>query len=440
MRAFNAIVSQPWVILPERLQLMLRVASRDISEAEQQQLIARFAPIEPKAVAARLAQPLKGTETVGLRGNVAIVPIVGPIFRRADFFTRISGATDIDTLATDFTAAVDSPDVAAILLEIDSPGGEVNGVQEFADMIFAARSKKPVVSYVSGMAASGGYWIASAADSIIAAPTAMLGSIGVVMAWTDFSGAEQMEGIRTIEIVSTLSPKKRPDPETTEGRAQVLRVIDDLAEVFVGALARNRATTRAAVLEQFGGGDIMISGRAIAAGMADSLGSFEHTMEVIAERGRTGRRAAPSVPPHTTTSADGALTSEDSMPDTTATVEAPVITLDFLAEHHADLLAQIRTTAATAERERILGIQKITPKGHEALAATLVADPACTVEAASVKLLAALSTGESAYMRDVAAEGAETEDVAPGADGQFDSADRAIAFVMGAGRVAARAN
>ena len=98
------------------------------------------------------------------------------------------------------------------MLEIDSPGGQIAGISEFADQVAAAG--KPIVAYISDIGASAAYWIASAADQVIIRDTAAAGSVGVVATLR----RDKKDNDR-IQIVSSQSPRKRVDPETEEGRS-----------------------------------------------------------------------------------------------------------------------------------------------------------------------------------------------------------------------------
>lgn len=273
MRAFDLIIQTPWAITEDALRQMLEIATRE--------------NLSPQAVAAQLGRPLDYTRTVKVRDGVATIPVDGPIFRRANLFTEISGATSVEVLATDFHTALHDPAVASILFEIDSPGGEAAGVHEFANMVYAARGQKPITAYVSDLGASAAYWIASAADEIVADDAAFLGSIGVVAAVPD----PTKRNAREIEFVSSQSPKKRADPTTEAGRTQIQRMVDDLADVFIGAVARNRGVTAETVLERFGAGGLLIGRQAVEAGLADRLGSFESTVTALSQRPRTKERA-----------------------------------------------------------------------------------------------------------------------------------------------------
>jgi ClpP class serine protease len=88
---------------------------------------------DPVALQARLGHKLDNARTVAVRNGVAIVPVTGPIFRYANMFTEISGATSTKILATDIRQALDNPAVKAIVLNIDSPGGVASGINELAD-------------------------------------------------------------------------------------------------------------------------------------------------------------------------------------------------------------------------------------------------------------------------------------------------------------------
>ena len=280
LRAFNYARSTPWAITPEALQLILEISAREHV-------------LDFEAVAAKRARRVDQADTMMIReGGVAVIPVVGPIFRYANLFTEISGGTSVATLAQDLNKALNDPSVKAILLNVDSPGGEVAGISELAQMVFDGRKKKRIAAYADGMMASAAYWIASAAGEIVADATAIIGSIGIVAAVPN----PEKRSARDVEFVSSQSPKKRPNPNTESGKTQIQAMVDDLAEVFVGAVARNRGVSAATVLEKFGQGDVLVGKKAVAAGLADRLGSFEQIVSELAagKRGH-GLRATMSL-------------------------------------------------------------------------------------------------------------------------------------------------
>jgi len=291
MSVLNAITSATWAIEPQSLARIIGIVE-DHATLSKEEWDERLIAVE-KQRGRPLSNERKG---VSMRdGGVATIEVVGPIVRRADLFSQVSGMTSIDTLAKDFGAAMDDRAVKAIVLAIDSPGGEVTGVAEFADMIRAASSPaapgggKPVVAYVGGMAASAGYWLASAAARVVCDSTALLGSIGVVQAVRDPS----RDRGGTIEFVSSQSPHKRPDPTTGTGAAQIQNVVDAMAGVFVAAVARNRDVSEETVLADFGGGGLFVGQAAVAAGLADRVGSYESVIADLAA-GRLPEKAPPA--------------------------------------------------------------------------------------------------------------------------------------------------
>lgn len=275
-----------WLITEDSLRTILSIAAEEKLDPELARMIAEARAARPSALAMRAGAPLDGARSVTVRDGIAMLPVVGPIFRRANLFTEVSGASSLDRLAADLQTAIDSPTVEAIVLAVDSPGGEATGINELGDVIYAARERKPIGAYVEGLGASAAYWLASAAGEIVLDPTAAVGSIGVVLAVTDPTKVNARE----IEIVSSRAPNKRPDPTTQKGRAQYQQLVDSIESVFVAAVARNRGTTEAAVLSDFGEGGLLVGAAAVAAGMADRLGSFESLMADMGGRIEERRR------------------------------------------------------------------------------------------------------------------------------------------------------
>lgn len=392
MSVFDLAARQVWAIEESWLQVILEIASR---EGEG-----------PEAVAARLGRPLQNTRTVAIRDGVAVVPIVGPIFRRANMLTEVSGATSTEMLARDFRTALDDPTVKAIMLDVDSPGGEANGVNEVAEMIHAARGQKPIVAYASGSAASGAYWLASAADEIVIDPTARLGSIGVVAAYRDTRGRDEKAGVRQIEFVSSQSPHKRPDLESDEGRKQIQAEIDAIADVFVSAIARNRDAEVSTVLSDFGRGGVKIGKAAVDARLADRTGSFESVLAELAaydpmtgqaKKKRRRMMAAKKTEPATDASEKTELvTDEETIARLVGAAKA-----DGIAEGK-ELGIQ---AGILAERERILGIDRIALPGHEKLIEKCKAD-GTSLEDTKTMLLEAEKAARTRHLDALKKDGA----------------------------------
>lgn len=377
------IISHHWALTETYLQAMFEIAGREEGPALEM-------------LRAQNDKPLGVTRTVALRGSTAIVPVVGPLFRRANMMTQLSGATSLEMLAKEFGAAVNDPNVNHVVLHIDSPGGEANGTSEFASQVRDATKIKPITAYVGGTAASGGYWIAAASSRIVVNDTAHLGSIGVL-------GSASAPDAKTIQIVSSQSPYKRIDPTTESGRARLQMQVDKLAGVFVSQIATYRGVTEAKVLEDFGKGDVLLGADAVAAGMADEVSTLERLLESSATSGsRSMFNVAHSAMEMSMTGA--------SAQGGGANAPTPVITtVAGLIAAFPDLCAQIQAQAssagATAERTRILDVEAQSLPGHEALIQTLKADGKTTGPEAAVRIIQADRAAGSATLNALKKDG-----------------------------------
>lgn len=332
-----------WAITPQGLETVLSVADRQG---------------DPVSLAAQLGRPLDNTRVVTVReGGVAVIDISGPMFPKANLFSEISGATSTGQLFTDFATAMRDPMIKSIVLNIDSPGGAVTGINELSAAVFAARGIKPVVAYVGGMMASAAYWVGSGASQIVMDATAIAGSIGVRMS---VQVASPDPKITTHEIISSASPDKVQDISTDTGRASAQRIVDDLASVFVGAVATHRGVTAEKVLADFGKGGVMVGAAAVAAGLADKLGSLEG---VIAELQK-------QTPSSTSQTRKLNMTTPTANADISAAVDAALATKE--QETQARISAAVKlavetaqASAATSERARISAINKLAQPGFE---------------------------------------------------------------------------
>lgn len=283
----SAIRSQPWAILPDYLAAIEAIALRALDSDVLQKLAAdgHAAQVERslEAVAA-LGTRLDGSDMSMIRNGTAIIPLVGAIYPRSNMVSASSGGTSLDTFMRDVRVAWASTDVNRIVVLIDSPGGVVSGLGEAAEMLRA--SPKPMVSFVTGMAASAAYWLGSQAGEMVLDRAASVGSIGVVASMTRQEGVDS-NGRRSYEVVSSGAPYKRPDPSTDEGRASILRDVDAIEGVFMGDVAAGRKVSAAVVREQFGKGAMVFAGEAVRNGMADRVGTLEGVLSEGSGASRT---------------------------------------------------------------------------------------------------------------------------------------------------------
>lgn len=181
----------------------------------------------------------------------------------------------------------ENPSVRAVVVRIDSPGGVVGPSQEIYDAIRRLRAKdKPVVASLGAVAASGGYYIAAAADRIVANPGTLTGSIGVIMQMAEFEGLFKKVGIRYQVIKSGRYKDIGSFARVmTEAERRLLQsLLDDVYEQFVDAVAEGRGLDRQTVLT-LADGRIFSGRQARNLGMVDALGGFQEAIELAAELG-----------------------------------------------------------------------------------------------------------------------------------------------------------
>ncbi len=174
------------------------------------------------------------------------------------------------------------PSIRAIVVRIQSPGGVVAPTQEIHDAIRRARDQgKPVVASMGAVAASGGYYLAAAADRIVANPGTLTGSIGVLIQLTDFEGLLKKVGVRH-EVVKAGRLKDIGNigrRMTDEERAVLQSLLDDMHDQFVTAVAQGRGLERAAVVA-LADGRVYSGRRAKELGLVDALGGLEDAVRL----------------------------------------------------------------------------------------------------------------------------------------------------------------
>jgi signal peptide peptidase SppA len=181
--------------------------------------------------------------------GIAVVGIKGVLVHEEDFFSYFFGEISYDRIRACFNRALGDPDVKAIALHVNSPGGEVAGCFDLADEIYAARDVKPICAILDECAYSAAYALASAAETIIVPRTGGTGSIGVVTMHTDITGALEKFGVKvsTIQFGARKTDFYPTTPLSDAARDRLQAEVDRLGGMFVDMVARNRSISAAAV-------------------------------------------------------------------------------------------------------------------------------------------------------------------------------------------------
>lgn len=251
----------------------------------------RFGVLAPPAPQA-YTTPAGTREKGGYRAldnGVAVIDVYGILAHRTAMQADSSYIQGYDGLARQLEGALADPAVRAILLNIDSPGGEVAGAFQLADAIHAARAVKPIAAVAGDMAASAAYLIASAADSVSVTPTGMVGSIGVVTSHVDMSRAMDRMGL-TVTYIYAGAHKVDGNPMQplpAEVAAAIQADIDHYYAMFVGAVAGYRSMDAAALRATEA--RMFIGASAIAAGLADRVETPDQAIARLADRISTAK-------------------------------------------------------------------------------------------------------------------------------------------------------
>lgn len=263
--------SEPWAILPAKLLAM--------SEALE------FLAAGGEYTAEEIAQIVGAARPAIRTGNaIAVLPLHGVLSHRAGMLSEASGGTSTERFGAAFRQMLSDPSVGSILLDVDSPGGSVSGVDELSAEIFRARGQKPIVAQVNATAASAAYWIATAADEVVVTPSGEVGSIGVFAAHQDESAKQERDGVRTTLVsAGRYKIEGNPyEPLSEEARAALQERVNDYYGMFVAAVARNRGVSVSDVREGFGQGRMVGARQAKAENMADRIDTYEATLERLA--------------------------------------------------------------------------------------------------------------------------------------------------------------
>jgi signal peptide peptidase SppA len=268
-------LATPWALMPETMAAYARVLARNAMRDD---------PIDPPAAAVR------GKGNGGNSGAIAVIPVYGAIVQRSSQIDICEGGTSTQQISAALADALADDSVSQILLDIDSPGGSVYGIQELASEITNAR--KPVVAVANSLAASAAYWIGCAASEFHVTPGGEVGSIGVWMAHQDWSAALKADGI-DVTLISAGKYKVEGNPYaplSEEAKTFMQSRVDDYYQAFTRGVAKGRKVGVDQVRKGMGQGRVLGADQAKAEGMVDSIATFE---QVVANMQRNIKSAAP---------------------------------------------------------------------------------------------------------------------------------------------------
>lgn len=302
----DAVIDQPWAILPEKLS--------QIQALLNMKLAGLNASAEDIAEMTAAAQQRPTYQTAA---NIAIVPVYGTLLYRTSPLAEMSGATSTRSIAAALREAVNDPGVKAVIMDIDSPGGQVFGMTELAAEIRKLREQKPIVAMVNPLAASAGYNVAASASEVVATPSALVGHIGIALLHMDLSKAAEMEGVTpTLMTAGKFKHEETSGsqyyPLTEEARAAFQSRVNAAYDTFVKDVAAGRGVSVQTVRNGYGEGRVVTASEAVRLGMADRVATLDETIARFAGGGRPSRRnMGAEVLAPIEVAADGTLSEEE---------------------------------------------------------------------------------------------------------------------------------
>jgi len=254
------IASDVWLMDDARLDAIIEVVKNG-------PLLAEFPKVEQ--------QPTESPQ------GIAIIPVVGTIAPKMNMMTALSGGTTAEGIENAVLATERDDSIAVRIMEMDSPGGFVEGVEEAAAVIRESAKVKPIIGVINHQASSAMYWMGSAVSELFASPSARGGSIGVasVHTWKDEANSEVKHEI--LKIGERKAQEHPYGPLTDEARASIMDRMQEVYGRFVGAVAEHRQTTTQNVMENFGKGGTLSAQQMAEVGMIDGLKTMR---QVVSEQ------------------------------------------------------------------------------------------------------------------------------------------------------------
>lgn len=281
---------RPWAVRPEVAEYLRGVLTREGIAGLRNLAALRSALMfdddeRPSAARAQDARTYNGA-------TVAVVPVIGAVTQRGGFdFDACQGFRSTDAIAAEVRAAAADSKVDAIVLEVDSPGGEVFGVPEAWTAIKESAKAKPVVAAVNSVSASAAYYMSSAATEIWVSPSGQVGSIGVYALHVDLSKALEAVGEHwTFVSAGKYKLEGNPvEPLGEEARGAIQAQVDSYYADFIRDVARGRGVGVEEVRSGFGEGRMVRAKAAVSERMADHVGTIDQAIRRAALLGRQHR-------------------------------------------------------------------------------------------------------------------------------------------------------
>lgn len=380
-RALEFALSQTWAMEEGQHRRMMQVLVRhsDGIRLSDEEIEAATGKGDPSPAS-----------SMTIEKGVATIPIHGVIAHRAASVGRISSrvGTSVEGIRADLQAALENPNVQSILLDVDSPGGSVAGIDDLAAEIRDAKKVKPIIAHTDALMASAAYWLASQANKITATRSAAVGSIGVIATFMDTHRKMANEGLDPVVVKSAPGKGGTQSNGTLSDadRADIQREVDAFHGLFVESVAAGRGIGLDEA-KALGDGRVYVGTEAQARGLVDAIGSRKGAMR----EARQMARELAAITPAGNIAAGAHHDEED--PQMTKTIESAA---DLKQAANTPDMAPVPPTpkaeapvadapkpdAVQAERSRMVDILGLADANQQDLARSLIEKGATVADAA----------------------------------------------------------
>ncbi len=274
----HVLNEQFWYMDPNALQkFIIKMQNADFKkESFNPEFISRFDEDEGEE-----KKPFR------MENGLAVIPIQGSLVKKASgFMAWLFGIVGMAQIGEILNRAILDPDVKGIFLDVDSPGGSVDGTSDLADIIFNARGQKPIMSFADGQATSGAAWISGAADFVaVANENTKLGSIGVFGVHFDIVDRAKELGIKpTVFSAGKFKAIGNQFEHLTKSdKAHIQSTFDYLHELFISAIVKNTGIAKSKLNSDLKEAKIFMGSQGIAVGLAHKIMSRSQAMELLSD-------------------------------------------------------------------------------------------------------------------------------------------------------------
>ena len=334
-------------------------------------------------------------------GDVGVIKIEGSLVPGEAGWMRYFGITGYADIKAAVLEGLADKGAKSLMIFSNSGGGSVAGVEDAESFIAQVAQHKPTSAY-SEFSASAAYWLTSAAGHITTSPTGVNGSLGVIRVVTEYSKAFEKDGItKTVMRAGRYKALGNPfEPLSEDGKAEIQSKLDDLYQIFIDVVARNRGTTAIIADQVMGQGREFLGKRGLEAGLVDSIGDFEAGLAYA----RANRKLATKKTTNFAGTATASVAQASVVADNAATTNLTGTQMHLTPEQLAAIAAGASVEQVTGQAAVTLTPEQQAAADAEAARVAAEAEAAAAAEAEAAAAAAANTPADGEVVKFLKAE------------------------------------